>query len=337
MNSLDRINATLEDRYADQVPVIPQVFGHAATVTGVHLGEYIRDGSLLARCQMGALRRYGYDAVFALMDVSVETEAAGSVLRYTPGSYPTVRSYILSKPDGNDLPAVPDPFNDGRMPELLKAARILREAVGDETLVVGCVLGPLTIATQLMGMQNALYYAIDETARFIDILDFATEIARTFGIAQIEAGVHLPLIFDPSASPAVVPPGFFREYELPQLRDLFSDLQSHGSLANWLHIAGPVNSILPFYPEAGVDIANLDYPVNIANAQAALPETCLEGNINPLSFVEKEPGEISREVIQLLEMFSSRRRFILSSGCEIPPESRPGNIEAMVRAVQLSG
>jgi len=332
VNSLERITATLQGRPADRVPVIAQVFGHAAVASGVSLGSYVGDGSVLARCQAEALERYGYDAVFALMDTSVETEAAGSVLDHPDNDYPTVQSYALASADELDDLPVPDPRKAGRMPELLVAARILREEVGNDTLVVGCVLGPLTIATQLMGMEKALYCAIDEPDRFRDILDYATELAREFGKAQIEAGVHLPLVFDPAASPAVVPPGFFREFELPRLGALFAGFKRHGSLANWLHIAGPAAPIFPLYPEIGVDIANFDYPVSAAAAQAALPATCLDGNIKPLSFVEDDPAGITREAGQLLDQFADRGRYILSSGCEIPPESSPRNIEAMVRA-----
>lgn len=334
MNSLERIAATLQGRPADRVPVIAQVFGHAAVVNGGTLDKYVRDGSVLARCQIDALRRYGYDAVFALMDTSVETEAAGSVLKYTADCYPTVKSYALGNVDDFDGLTVPDPHRAGRMPELLKAARILREEVGADTLVVGCVLGPLTVATQLMGMQNALYCAIDEPLLFAEILEYSTRLATEFGKAQIDAGVHLPVVFDPSASPAVIPPAFFREFELPGLRSLFAALKEHGSLANWLHIAGPASTIFPYYPEAGVDIANFDYPVSAGTAQAVLPATCLDGNIKPLSFVDAGPGEIAREANRLLDEFACRGRFILSSGCEIPPESLPGNVEAMVLAAR---
>ncbi len=45
---------------------------------GVDLRDYVQNGELLARCQIKALERYDYDAVFALMDVGVETEAVGS-------------------------------------------------------------------------------------------------------------------------------------------------------------------------------------------------------------------------------------------------------------------
>ena len=82
MNSIERVKAALSFGKPDRVPVIAQVFGHAAVLAGVSLSDYVRDGELLARCQIEALNRSGYDAVFALMDTSVETEAAGSVLSY---------------------------------------------------------------------------------------------------------------------------------------------------------------------------------------------------------------------------------------------------------------
>jgi uroporphyrinogen decarboxylase len=109
MNSLERIQATVSFGKPDRVPVIAQVFGHAAVLAGAPLGEYVRDGELLARCQLQALARYGYDAVFALMDTSVETEALGSRLACRADSYPYVEQYALANAAELDRLAVPDP------------------------------------------------------------------------------------------------------------------------------------------------------------------------------------------------------------------------------------
>lgn len=332
MNSLERIQAAVSFGKPDRVPVIAQVFGHAAVLAGVPLGEYVRDGELLARCQLQALARYGYDAVFALMDTNVETEALGSRLAYRADSYPYVERYALADAVELNRLAVPDPALSGRMPELLKSARMLRREVGDEVLIVGCVLGPMTLATQLMGAEKALFCAADEPEQFGRVLDFATEVAVAFGLAQLAAGVHLPVVFDPAASPAVIPPQFFREFELPRLKRLFAAFKSAGALDGWLHIAGPAETIYPYYPEAGVEIANLDYCVDPLRARQILPTTCLDGNLKPLSFVEASANDIAAESAGLLEMFGSRGGFILSSGCEIPPESKPENVAAMVAA-----
>jgi uroporphyrinogen decarboxylase len=334
MNSIERVTAAVNFRKPDRTPVIAQVFGHAATIAGVQLGDYLRDGELLAKCQIKALEHYGYDAVFALMDTSVETEAAGSALTYRQDMYPYVKSYAISGYAGLEQLAVPDPRRAGRMPEILKAASILRREVGDNVVVVGCVQGPITIAMQLMGAEKALYLAIDHPDHFARLLDFATEVSIRFGVALIEAGAHLPVLFDPAASPAVIPAQFFREFLLPRLRQVFTAFTEAGAAANWLHIAGPAAPILPFYPQAGVNLANFDYCVDPLEARQALPGTCLDGNIKPLDFVDSTPEAIAAESSQLLERFGDCGGFILSSGCEIPPEAKPENVAAMVRAAR---
>ena len=332
MNSIERIKAVIAFQTPDRPPVIAQVFGHAAALSGVALRDYVKDGEVLARCQLQALNRYKYDAVFALMDAGVETEALGSRLTYSQDRYPYVQSYALSEATDVAGMSPPDPGRDARMPELLKALRIMRREVGDDVLVVGCVLGPMTLATQLLGAEKTLFLAIDEPEKFTRLLDFATEVSIAFGVAQIVAGAHVAMVFDPSASPAVIPRQFFREFPLKRLQKIFSALKGAGAVANWLHIAGPTASILPFYPQLGIDIAAFDYCASPEEVMQLLPQTCVTGNIKSLSFLSSPPEEIARESSRLLELYSRRGGFILSSGCEIPPEANPENISAMVAA-----
>jgi uroporphyrinogen decarboxylase len=332
VNSLQRIAAAIHFQETDRVPVIAQVFGHAAGLAGVPLDDYVRDGETLARCQVKALRQYCYDAVFSVMDANVETEAVGSVLRYPRDQYPVIERYALSQEADWDGLTVPDPKQAGRMPEMLKALAILRHELGDEVLIVGCILGPFTLATQLLGLERTLYLAIDDSPRLASLMDFATDVVIRFGQAQLQAGAHLPMVFDPSASPAVIPPNFFREFELPRLQRVFQALSEAGALANWLHIAGPVVPILPYYAKAGVNIANFDYMVSAAEATSRLPVTCFDGNIKSLLFVEGSPADVETEAANLLHAFRDRRGFILSSGCEIPPEAKPENVAALAKA-----
>ncbi len=337
MNSLERVVAAIRFEEPDRLPVIAQVFGHAAAVSGVALDAYVQDGELIARCQMKALEKYGYDAVFTVMDVNVETEALGSVLRYKKNQYPVVERYAFTRESEWSDRSASDPGGGGRMPEMMKALRILRRALGDEYLIVGCVLGPLTLASQLLGPEATLYMAIDEPERLGSLIAFSTEVITEFGLAQIKAGAHLPIVFDPFASPAVVPYQFFREFELPRLKTVFEAFRRAGAAANWLHIAGPTQSILPFYPQAGVDIANFDYCVTPEEARRCLPGTCLDGNIKSLSFVEDNREEIRAQALMLTNSHALAGGFILSSGCEIPPESKEENVAAMVEALRNEG
>jgi len=63
-----------------------------------------------------------------------------------------------------------------------------------------------------------------------------------------------------------------------------------------------------------------------------LLHTCLDGNIKSLAFVESSPEEIRAQAWQLAKSFAARKGFILSSGCEIPPESKQENVAAMIEA-----
>ena len=55
----------------------------------------------------------------------------------------------------------------------------------------------------------------------------------------------------------------------------------------------------------------------------------LDASVAAKWFTEEENAE---EALSLLGVFRDRGGFILSSGCEIPPESRPENVAAMVNA-----
>jgi uroporphyrinogen decarboxylase len=335
MNSFERIIAAVHFQETDRVPVVSQVFGHAARLAKVSLSNYVRDGELLADCQLKALNHYGYDAVFALMDVSVESEACGSQLIYWHDQYPAIETYALNNNFNLDLLVMPKPQETARMPELLKALKILRQELGDQVLVVGSVLGPMTLATQLLGIDRTLYLIIDEPELFEALLDFAVDVIIQFGVSQLESGAHLPVVFNPSASPAVIPAEFFYQFEFPRLKKVFQAFKQAGAVANWLHIAGPVQSILAYYPKIGVDIANIDYCVKPSFAMQTLPKICINGNLRPLAFVDSKPDEIARESHQLMNLFAKRGGYILSPGCEIPPESCPENIISMVRAARM--
>ncbi len=334
MNSLARIRAAIRFEATDRVPVIAQVFAHTALIAGRTVHDYVRSGKVLADCQMQALARYGYDAVFGLMDANVETEALGSKLIYRRDDYPYVESHAFSKDTNLEAISIPDPSSAGRMPEVLEALATLRGEVGDEALVVGCVLGPMSLAGQLLGMETALYLALDDPEGFERLLDFSTRVAVRFGTAQIESGAHVILVFEPGASPAVIPTNFFREFVLPRLKTVFKALDESSAAAGWLHIAGPTTSILPFCAATGANILNFDYYVDPGEVMEKAPDLCFDGNIKSLDFEEADPEKILGDSLSLLDAFAERGGFILSSGCEIPPGSKPENVDALVSAAR---
>ena len=314
--------------------VVAQVLGHAAVRNHVPLIDYRTDGKILAECQIAALHAYGYDAVFGIADFKVEAEALGAVLDAPRDAYADTVRPAIAGPEKLPELRIPNPEKAGRMPQILHALSILRTDVGDRHLVCGCVVGPATIACDLLGMETALFLANDDPETFGKVLRFCAEVAVVFGRAQVNAGAHCVLIVDPVSSPAALPPALFKQFSAPLLKSIFAELKRAGSVANWLHIAGPTAPILAEYPGIGVDLANIDYYVPMAAARAVLPHTCIDGNLRTVAFVQSSPSEIGDAAHLLRLEMATDTGWILSSGCEMPPESRPENIAAFVNAAR---
>ncbi|WKY47905.1 uroporphyrinogen decarboxylase family protein [Eubacteriaceae bacterium ES3] len=333
MTSLTRVMETVAFNEVDRVPVVPQIFGHAGVLSGIPLHKFVKSGDLIAQAQLKVLDYYQADGIFLVTDVNVECEAAGSILDYPNDQLPVVKSPVLVGKTVADL-RVPDPQVSGRMPEILKAIRICKAAIGEESLIIGCVMGPMTLALLMMGIEAGLYLAADDLDAFKQVLEYAKQVSAAYGLAQLQAGAHLVMVFDPSSTPEIIPPQFFRELVKDPLAELFQVLKSGGGMANFLHITGDNRTILPYYSEMGVEIAGLDYPVDMAEAAQILPDICLIGNILPADFLSGTPEIINEKAESLLEAFSDRGGFILSSGCEIYPNSKPENIMAMINQVK---
>jgi len=334
MDALERFRRTLAFQPTDRPPVVAQVFAHAAVLCGRTIEDYRSSAAVAAECQLAAQARYGYDAVFAVLDLTLEAEAIGGSVQVHAGCYPAIgRPPYQADADFHQLP-IPDPRSAGRLPMQLEMTRRLRAGIGDDAVVVGLVQGPMTLAVQFLGMERALFLAADDPDHFLRLLDHTTRVAEAFGLAQLEAGAHVVMVFEPAGCPEVVPAGLFREMIGPRLAQLFAAFKRAGAEVNWLHIAGRCQAILPSYRGLGADIGNFDYCIDPERLLSIMGDNdlCLDGNIKSLAFVTDMPAEIETEARRLLGLFERRGGFILSSGCEIPPEASEANVAALVRA-----
>ncbi len=334
MKSIDRIKSTISFERTDRVPVFSHIYGFASRINHIPLKDYLNSGELLAFCQLEAWKQFGYDAVAAFADNSLEAEALGSKLSYKNDAYPHIEEYCLDSIHDWKYLSMVDPEESGRMPVILEACRILRDEAEEKVAVVGTVQGPMTLAGQLLGLEKLIYCIVDHPEEFWNLLNFTTRVMVIFGKALINAGAHVIHIFDPSSSCSVINRAVFSEYILPHLKQALKEYKDSGNPICWLNITGQTEPILDLFPETGADLFNIDYIVPISIAMEKLPHHCINGNIKPFNFISGEAKDIRREARDLLEETQSRGGFILSPGCEIPLESKVGNIEAMMKAVK---
>ena len=336
MLAIERLRRTILRLPCDRPPVVPQIFAHAAKVAGRSMDDYLESAEIAAQCQLAAWRHYGLEAVFAVLDLTIEAEAQGGTVARRHGIYPAIADPPFTPDRDFSRLVPPDPATAGRMPAVVEMVASMRAGVGDCACVVALVQGPITLAVQFVGLQQALFLAVDDPDQFVHLLDYTTRVSRVFGLAQLAAGADVILVFEPVACPEVVPASLFRELIGQRVAHLNATFRQAGARANWLHIAGQTAKILPLYSSFGVDIGNFDYCVDADKAIESLGESalCLDGNIKSLSFVTDSAESISQAAGALLDRFARRSGFILSSGCEIPPEAEEANVAALVAAAQ---
>ena len=238
MKSIDRIKSTINFERTDRAPVFSHIYGFASRLNNTSLKDYLNSGELLAFCQLETWKRFGYDAVTVFADNSLESEALGSKISYTEDAYPHIDEYCLNNVHDWKYLSIPDPEEDGRMPVLIEACRILKDEVGEESAVVGTVQGPMTLAGQLLGIEKLIYIVVDHPEEFCNLLNFTTRVMVTFGNALINAGAHVIHIFDPSSSCSVINRTVFSEYLLPHLKQAFKEFKDNGAPICWLNITG---------------------------------------------------------------------------------------------------
>jgi len=332
MTKTQSLKSTVTFEQIEKPVVIPQIMAHAAVLNNVSVKEYLTNGKTFAKCQLNALKYYDHDALFAFFDLGLETEALGSQMVYPENNYPNIKQHAIQKSTDISQLRLPKINEAGRIPQLLEAIRIMKADVGSEVPIIGCFSGPMTILTQMMGLEKALFLAVDELEHFLKLLDFTSLFAAELVKLMISSGVRVPVLFDPSASPEIIPPQFFREFLQPKIREIFVETKKAGCLYNWLNITGNITPIFQYVKIPEVDMLNIDYPVDPVEAADTIKDICIDGNIKPLSFQEESEQFIYDESKRLLKIFKHRKGFILSSGCEIPFYSKPENVKAMVEA-----
>jgi len=332
LKAADRVRAVIDYQRVDRPAVAPELIAVTATLCGVRVIDYVRDGAIIAECQLAAAEQTGSDVLFAASDLCVEAEALGCRVHFTQDNYPHIAAPVIDSISGMAQLSIPDPASAGRMPQTLRAVELLSASAGGR-LVMGNAVGPITMASRIMDIEKMLYMIVDHPDQFRQIMEFCTRVSIRFIEAIIQAGAGGILIFDPSASPSLLPARIFREFVVEPVREIMTAAKTlNPAVVTWYSVAGPVQTNPAIMTSIAADVTTVDYPVPLQTAMEYSGYTVINGNIKPSLFLEGNPDQVYSEAMLLLEETRLTERFILGSGCEIPLNSPLENIRALRHA-----
>ena len=175
-------------------------------------------------------------------------------------------------------------------------------------------------------------------AKLKELLEIATESLIVYGQAVAEAGADIICMSDPSSSGDAVSRKVWEEFGHPYSSRVVHEVKKTG-VKMFMHICGDTTDRLDSLASTGVDGLSLDKKVDFAEARKVLGDSvCLIGNVDPAGtlFLGKAE-EVVKEATYAIHSAGQHGNFILSSGCMMPAEVPPENMQAMVDTAKTVG
>jgi MtaA/CmuA family methyltransferase len=297
------------------------------TLTGSTVRSNMLDPLVKAESACRLHVELGTDAVFHVGDVVVEAEAMGAPVLLPEDAPPEITAPILTDRGGLCALAVADILDSARAMVTVDCIRILAERLPD-SLVLGQVTGPLTVAGGLMGYETMLRLVITDR-RFVEsVLGLCTQVIVRFARLQMEAGAKMLWVGEPMG--AVVSPRVFADLSAPRLREILA-VSPHWNI---LHVCGDTTPHVEALAATGARVLSLDNAVVLPDvARRVPPDVVVMGNVDPVRVLKQGSVEtVTRAVGDLLDAMEPFDNYILSSGCSMPRTTPLNNARAFVQA-----
>jgi MtaA/CmuA family methyltransferase len=331
-----RFSRALEGKPADRVPVLPLLAGWAAHhFSEGPPGESGRHADRLVEIQIKAREVLGHDGLFAYLDPLYIPEAFGCRVRFT-ATGPLVDPLVISPPvtlQAIDEMPLPDPRHSVRLPVILAAVRKLTDYSHGQVPVIGLFEGPFTTAGRLFETERLLRLIYRNPPVLARMLDRIADFLLQFGKALAENGAQALLIPEPTASSSMISPRMFADWVLPRLQRIIGDLE----LPCILHICGDSSPLLKSMTESGARVLSLDQCMDLRESRKNAPRVALGGNVDPVNSLWLGSVETVRQDVLQCLAGAGTEKFILMSGCSVPPQTPLENLRAMIQTAREYG
>lgn len=356
MNHIERASAALADEPADRLTVYPIACGVSRRLVGdgkMTYTEWCTDPKKYAAGFIAAQKAFDLDFSIGLMDLSVLAGDLGAHVRFDESSTPEVDVPVIKGLEDYEKLEVPD-ITKGRTGVIIEGTRLVAEALGKEVIQSAFLEGPLLVLTQAGGAERVFYDALIEPDTVKKGLETTTEYCRQVTEALGQTGTaavcwdylwgNYSCLGDPE----------YGDLEGDRYAPLLNRTTRDNGMAVAIHNCADLphldTQIRKFKPA----IYSMAYYPLIEGSQTAsqvidggYADDCLvAGNVDPQLFeqgtveqIDSTVKNLSQEVKTALCRRGLHSRYIIASGCEVPPSDtcKLENIKAFSDAVKKYG
>jgi uroporphyrinogen decarboxylase len=300
-----------------------------AALIGASVRAMVTDAVTQTAAQLALLQRYPGPVALVSMDLSAEAEAFGCAVQLSDHEVPTVVGRCVSGRASVQALPVPEP-GAGRTGVYLEVAHRLKKRSGAR-FVLGSMVGPFSLAGRLYGVSESLTLTVEDPGLMHLLVQKATQFLTAYARAFRAAGADGVLVAEPTAG--LLSPRALIEFSSAYIKQIVAAVDDgqftvilHNCAARPVHLAGVL--------QAGARVVHFGAPMDLLAAlDQAPPDVVVCGNLDPARvFVNSTPTEVATAVQALLQATAGRRNFVLSSGCDVPPQTPVANLDAFYQA-----
>ena len=310
--------------------VVPIMTHPGIELCGSTVRDAVTNGQIHAQAILALNNRYPADACTVIMDLTVEAEAFGAHIVFPENEVPNVTDPLVH--DRAEVEALQVPsLNVARVPQYIEANRIVTETIGSKPLLAGCI-GPFSLAGRLFGMTELMMAIFTAPQTVYLLLEKCTQFLSEYCQALKQAGAQGVIIAEPAAG--LVSNEDCSLYSSLYVRQIVELVQDDYFLVV-LHNCGNTGHCTEAMIETGAAGYHFGNQADMVAALEACPaDKLVMGNIDPVGlFKQASADEMYHATHELLNATAAYPNFILSSGCDVPPETPYANIDAFYKAV----
>ena len=275
---------------------------------------------------------YDMLASTAYMDLSVEAEAFGAFTVYGADEVPTIICKLISTEEEADALEIP-PVGAGRTGTCLEAIRKAIILINDRPIFGGCI-GPFSLAGRLLNVNDIMVDCYEEPDMVHKVLEKATTFIINYLLEIKKAGADGAIMAEPLAG--ILSPDLMGEFSSKYVRRIVEAVQDKHFLLIYHNCGSAINHQIPQLMETGCKAFHFGESADMTLMLENLPKDYLIlGNISPSNgFNNNTPEGINLMTRRLLEKCGKHKNFVISSGCDIPPNTDLDNISSFFDTVE---
>ena len=336
-----RFSAALDGDAVDRVPVMYQHLGgmkHVQQVAGISIQEAYFDPKKFAQLSLTALDVFGYDNVMAGWgDLLMEAQAFGSKLAFSNrNNYPNSEPASIRDMESVERLDPIDPFDDPIWSVPIKAARLMVQDVGKDTMVLGCTSSPFVVASGILGYENLMVWQMLQPVELAKLLLRVADSLKMLGVRLANySGLDAIFISGGLADAEQNTIEMCMRFDLEPLRGVVEEFRSLG-LRTIVHNC----SYAPFLKEqiTILDPRAIHFWVGARGASdhmvSEIGRRTLVAGIDHQNLIyQGSLDEIEVAVMKAVKLFGDRRT-IIAPACELPSDTPVENARELVQVCE---